>query len=391
VRVRPVEARQLPGQDLVEDGLVHEGVAEAVPTELVVDDEELVVDAGAQAVGQLVVARTAGARKLDDPGQEGVLDLAPTHGAGPERGRRVGGHPPDAAEHGIAQVWGHGCVRVTGDRGHQFLDEQWVAVGPVRDPGRQLGARRAAEEGAGQLHHFAPVQAPEAHLGDPAAGQLRQEILQAAAPAPVVGAIGGGEHERQVAGAGAEQGDQVVGRAVGPMDVLDHQHQRALCREAVEEAQQQLEDPRPPERVCGGGRRRGGGRRGAGRRTPQRRPERADGGAALVGRQLALQRSQDVDERRVGEAALLQVQAMPDEDPGPGTPSVGTQLSHQTALADPRLPADERGRGSAGPGVVERLDQRSQLRDPPDERRRGTTTHHGHGTTSSHRAQAAGR
>jgi hypothetical protein len=130
---------------------------------------------------------------------------------------------------------------------------------------------------------------------------------------------------------------------------------------------------------------------GVGGRAPQRRPERADGGAALVGRQLALQRSQDVDERRVGQAALLQVQAVPDEDPGPGAPSVGTQPSHQTTLADPRLPADERGRGSAGPGVVERLDQRSHLRDPPDERRRGTTTRHGHGTTSSHRAQAAGR
>jgi hypothetical protein len=47
LRVAPVETRQLPRQDLVEHGLVHEGVAEAVPTELVVDDEELVVDTGA--------------------------------------------------------------------------------------------------------------------------------------------------------------------------------------------------------------------------------------------------------------------------------------------------------------------------------------------------------
>ena len=320
-----------------------------------------------------------------------MLDLAATHGAGPERGGGVGGHPPDSAEHGIAQVRGHGCGRVTGDRGHQFLDEQRVAVGPVRDPGRQLGARGAAEEGGGQLHHLAAVQAPEADLGRAAAGQLSQEVLQPAAPAALVGAVGGDEHERQVAGTGAEQRDQVVGRAVGPMDVLDHQHHRASRREAVEEAEQQLEDARPPERVGGGGRPHGCGRRRVGGRAPQRRSEWADGGAPLVRRQVPLERAQDVDEGCVGQPTLLQVQAVPDEDPGAVATSVGSQLPHQTALADPRLPADERGRCSARPGVVERLDQRTELQDPPHERGRGTTTHHGHGTTSSHRVWAAGR
>ena len=150
------------------------------------------------------------------------------------------------------------------------------------------------------------------------------------------------------------------------------------------------EDPRPPERVGGGDSPRSCGGEVSAGRAPQRRSERADGCASLVGRQVGAECAQDVDEGCVRQ---------PTPPPGPGSvrrgrgrrcAGVGSQPSHQTALPTPASPPTS-ARPWPGPPWRRRTPRSVRCGASgtrPDERRRGTTTHHGHVTTSSHRAQA---
>jgi hypothetical protein len=92
--------------------------------------------------------------------------------------------------------------------------------------------------------------------------------------------------------------------------------------------------------------------------------------------QVAGEAAEDVEQGGVGHPALLQVEALPDQHPGPSPPGMRTHLADEPGLADPRLPGDERGRAAAVGRVAERLDQGGQLGGPADER--GRRAAHGH-------------
>lgn len=75
-----------------------------------------------------------------------------------------------------------------------------------------------------------------------AAVQFGEEGTDRMAAVQVVGAVG--QHEEQCRSQIADQkGEQVQSRAVGPMQVLDHQHSRGTFRQTIQQAEKSLEQP----------------------------------------------------------------------------------------------------------------------------------------------------
>ena len=115
-------------------------------------------------------------------------------------------------------------------------------------------APRMRRELGGEL---GPIEAPELEaFRATAALLLGEERQQRVAPVELVGAIGRDEDDRALPQIASEKAEQLEGRPVGPMDVLDHDEQRRSRREPLEEEEDVLEQPAL---------RRAVGRRSAGR------------------------------------------------------------------------------------------------------------------------------
>ena len=77
-----------------------------------------------------------------------------------------------------------------------------------------------------------------------AALELGQQRAQRVAAVQLVGAVGDDEAQRLGVGAAHEEGEEVARRGVGPVGVLEHEHDRPALAEPVDERQQRLEQAR---------------------------------------------------------------------------------------------------------------------------------------------------
>ena len=59
----------------------------------------------------------------------------------------------------------------------------------------------------------------------------------------LVGAIRPDDEQPRVAAAAHQESEQVAGRRVGPVKVLEHQHHRRILRQPTQEAEHHLEEP----------------------------------------------------------------------------------------------------------------------------------------------------
>ena len=66
----------------------------------------------------------------------------------------------------------------------------------------------------------------------------------------LIGAVGEHQQQRGFAQLGDKERDEVEGRAVGPVQVLDDQHERLLRSGALEDTEHQLEQPCRRTRRC---------------------------------------------------------------------------------------------------------------------------------------------
>jgi hypothetical protein len=137
--------------------------------------------------------------------------------------------------------------------GEQLLAEQRVAAGARPQPLQQVGVGRRAED-VGQL--VGQLVAAERPQRDPARARIALELgeqrAQRMAAVQLVGPVGA-DDEHPLAGQVARQERQRrARRAVGPVQVLDHQQHGALLRERGEQRQQALEDLRLPALLGGG-------------------------------------------------------------------------------------------------------------------------------------------
>ena len=251
----------LPREQVVGDRLALEGVPERVRVRRRILHQHVVDDRFAQRGDQRVRGQ------FEHAHEQPVTDARPGGRGHPQDGLRVRAQCLDAHHQRVAHVLGQmiagrdqllGVERVALGASEQIVDQP--RLGPPAEDALELRPQLLAREAR---HRHAGHRGRALGLG--------QERAQRMAPVQLVGPVGG--HERDpLAPRGADQeGEEVACRAVGPVQVLDHQQQRlAVARQAAQQGQQQLEQP-----ALGQG---AGGRRAVGlaelgqqRREPGRR------------------------------------------------------------------------------------------------------------------------
>ena len=176
--------------------------------------------------------------------------------------------------------------------------------------------------------------------------------------------------------------DQIDGRRVGPLEILEHEQQRALAGEHLEGIGHLPQHARRHRRD-GAVAARPGGRIGVERRQlrhPRRRVPRQRVAQRSAAR-LAGERAQRFQHRQVGLAlaVLLEALAARDADVAGGGDLLEEAVEHRR-LADPRLAGDEHDRALAGARAHEagvqlgerRLAARRSPRWRPSPARRGS-------------------
>ena len=372
---REVQLGVLARQQVVVDDLAQQRVAEAVQAVLAGDD---------QVAGGGLAQRDA---------QVGRVELA---GVGEQRvvGPLGDREQPQDLLGGLGQALRAEHQRVAQRRrqrgaavrarGDQLLGEQRVAlraaVQPVDQPGigrlvedvRQLGG----ELGAGERRE---VDAAVAGV----ALDLGQQRAQRMAAVHLVGAVGDDRQHALRRHRAGEEGEERPRRAVRPVDVLEQQQDGLLAAETVEEREQRLE-----QAALGGA---GDLVRAAhAARDVDLRQQRGQldvrGVRQVVDRRvvIARERPQRGDERRVGQLALPQLDALAPEHARAGLAGAVAQLGHEPGLADAGLAGHERERRAAVGGLGERRFELRELGRPADQARAGDTR----GQAPDYRARA---
>ena len=143
--------------------------------------------------------------------------------------------------------------------------------------------------------------------------ELGQQRAQRVAAVQLVGAVGGDHQHALGPQAAGEEDEEGAGRAVGPVDVLEHERERLLAAEQVEQREQRLEQPRLALR-----RRLPLGPRLAAELGEQRGELGAGSGGELIkdGVVVAGEGAEDADDRGVGEFFVAELDALADRDTG---------------------------------------------------------------------------
>ena len=206
-------------------------------------------------------------------------------------------------------------------------------------------AGRAAEDVLSCSASSSRVSGLELHAaGAGVALELGQQRAQRVAAVQLVRAVGRDDEHALAAQRGREVDEERARRAVGPVQVLDRQQQAVLAREQLEQLEQAVEQARLRGRLVVGALRAAPEpgedlrERGAGGR--RERGERRVAGAG--------ERAQRADDRRVGQLALPQLDAVAADHAHAVVAGRAFELAQQARLADAGLAGDERERRAAG-------------------------------------------
>ena len=243
----------------------------------------------------------------------------------------------DAHHQRVAQRRREGAAAVEPGR-EQLLGEQRVALAARVQTLDQLGIGRRAEdvlEQVGELVVREARQLDAARAG--VALELGQQRAQRVAAVQLVGAVGR-DHEHALGPqAAGEEDEEGARRAVGPVDVLEHERERLLAAEVVEQREQRLEQPRLALRRLAAVLRLRAELREQGGEL------RARAGGQLVehGVAVARERAQDAHDRRVGQLLLAELDALAERDARAALAGAACELGQHPRLADARLAGDE--------------------------------------------------
>ena len=233
--VAGVQPGVLAGQQVVVHRLADQRVAELVSA-VGVGDDELGGDGRAQRLVELRL------REAGDLGEQLVGDAGATGGGDPQHRLGGFGQPVDAGQQKVAQGFrnvGAG-VRIAG--GGELLDEERVAlralVHQLDGPWARLGAEQVGED-LGRAVAVEPVEVDA--LDAAGAVELGEERAQRVAAVQLVGAVGADEQGAGGAGGAHQEGDQIAGRAVGPVQVFDDQDERSFGGQLGEQRGDEVE------------------------------------------------------------------------------------------------------------------------------------------------------
>ncbi len=203
----------------------------------------------------------------------------------------------------------------------------------------------------------------------------------------VVGAVGDDDRDRVGERTREEEGEEVARRAVGPVDVLEHHHDRALVREPPEQAEDDLEEPR-----LGGGAGDGSvgtrcrshlGRAEVGKEPGQLTAAGADDLRQPLRRERPQQRPKRTDERGVWQPGLAELKAAAQQHLSPRGAGLVGELADEARLADTGLARDQACRRPIRASVRERVGQTADLGGAAHE---DGAADAGHGGDHSHRS-----
>ncbi|CAM5496415.1 hypothetical protein STANM309S_00324 [Streptomyces tanashiensis] len=240
--VAPVEAGAFAGQQVVADGLADERVAEAVAVAVGDGEQDVGADGGPERLDEFVLGEAG------DGGEQSVLDGGAALGDDPGDplgglGERLDPHEQEVAQ-GVAELAG-GAAGLVGD--DEFLDEEGVAVGAFEDLFDESGVGFGGEDAGELAVHLGAGEAGEFDAADGAEPvEFGEEGAQRVAAVDVVGAVAGDDHDPAAAQGAQEVGEQVPGGGVGPVQVLQDEHDRTVGGEPFQEPYGQFEEP------CGG-------------------------------------------------------------------------------------------------------------------------------------------
>ena len=229
VRESPVETRSLARQKLAVDGLLEERVAEHERLLRVSFDrnEDVELDRLTEIRGKLSLIAFGDAR-----------EEASRHSRS-----GCGGLPKDflsrfaqGGQPGEQDITQHRGKRTSGGLdSQQLLDEERVPARPAEDDLEQIGIGRADSDGADLCSELLAVEAGQiGALRGTAALELRQVRQQRVPSMKLIGSEGGEHDDPRIAAVASKVGEQVEGRRVGPMDVLDHEHKPSVTRQPPE-------------------------------------------------------------------------------------------------------------------------------------------------------------
>ena len=253
--VRGVDPHPLARKRVAVDGVARERMAEHVAALGVVDHEHVVLDGLAQRRVEL------GLLEARDRGEQPV-------GHGAARGRRGAQQPLggwvealDAGEEDVAQGQGQLVgVRAALHRSEDLLDQERIALRALVDLVHEPRARRRTEDGLELARHVRPPKALQLDaLHRPYALPAADERSQRMAAVQLVGAEADDHEHASAVQRAHEQGHEVQRRPIRPVQILDHEHERAVGGEPLDHAYDQLEQARraaltegsPAERAVG--------------------------------------------------------------------------------------------------------------------------------------------
>jgi hypothetical protein len=238
------------------------------------------------------------------------------------RGAQAREPRPDGVAHALRHAG-----RVLGHPAQDLADEERVALGAGVHRRCDLRGGVRAEPGGGELGDLRKVEPAQADaLGRAVAAQLGQRGGERGTSAHLGVAVGADREERRRSAGAQEKRQQQQRRAVGPVQIIEHEHQRAADGECAERVVDGGEEavPRAGVGALGGA----GGARQA--------PELRGGRAGQRTRPRLADLSQDLRERLVGRERVLRAAAQQH-----GGVRCGGEAQRQRCLADARLPCHQ--------------------------------------------------
>ena len=212
-----------------------EGVTEPVAPRRAVGDEQPVVDRLAQRLDDLLLAERHGG------GQDRRRHRAPRGGREADDRPRRRVQALEVREQRVLEQLGE-LGLVAQRRGDQLLGEERVALRAGADRLDQLGAQRAVALAGDERRELVPRERSELHRErDPAAPQPGgQPVHRVVLAHRVLPPRRDDEHAAVVDGV-RQEGEEVERRPVGPVQVLEHQHDRRGGAETLERRAHRLE------------------------------------------------------------------------------------------------------------------------------------------------------
>ena len=316
-----VDPAALARQEVVTDRFAEQGMTELVRL-VAAAGQHLVIDRRPQGVVQLLL------RQTDHLGEDGVV--VTTIGARRRTDQPAGVvvQPIEPHEQQVGERLGQGGVGV-GEAGiEQLLGEERVARGPAHDGEQALVAQLVGSLAADERDDIGVGERLEldaAHTGQP--HPFGERLAQGMASVEIVGAVADHDVHRAAEAAGQHEADQVAGRRIRPVRVLDHEQQRTRRREDL-------------QRSDDGGEQLGALDAVRGRRRRQQWTERRQPGREL-GALVLVERTERLGERLVRRGTVAEVEAVARQHVVPGDAGAGAELAQEAGLADPGVAADQ--------------------------------------------------